>query len=511
MLRPVMAERAGVVGFALLVVVSIAVMLANIPRELAPQEDGGVLFVNGKVPRLVSQDKADSYLQKIYEGTLQIPELEQAFQRSSPHGEGTLGGMISVKPWEERSRSLKEIQQQINAYLAQIVGPRLQAFDMPSMPGTSPDFPLKLVVATPTSPQTLMPVVDRIIEKAQQSGLFVYVNSDLHFDKPQYTVRILRDRAAQLGIPVAAINDALSLFLTDADRGKFILDQRAYQIMFQTSREFRDDAQVLKSYYLRASDGSMVPLSTVAQIDLTVAQDVVAQFQQLNSATLGMMLAPNVSMGDAIAFLDELTRETLPQGFVHDYVGQSRQFIQEGNKLLYTFLLSTLLIYLVLAAQFESFRDPLIVLISVPMSICGALIPLALGMATLNIYTQIGLVTLIGLISKHGILIVDFANRLREREGLDAVAAVQRAAATRLRPILMTTVAMVCGVLPLLLATGPGQISRQNIGLVIAAGMLIGTVFTLFIVPALYVLLSKATAHRSTRDTDMPEAVEIST
>jgi len=251
----------------------------------------------------------------------------------------------------------------------------------------------------------------------------------------------------------------------------------------------------LGQIYLRAANGSMVPLSTVVTPIEKTQPNALAHFQQLNAATIQAVMMPGVTLGQGLAFLEEAANDVLPKGFSYDYGGQSRQFIQEGNSLILAFFLAIIIIFLVLSAQYESFRDPLIILISVPMSICGALIPLNLGLASINIYTQVGLITLIGLISKHGILIVDFANHLQRTKQLDRRAAVEEAAAIRLRPILMTTAAMVFGVLPLLIASGAGAVSRFDIGLVISSGLLLGTCFTLFVVPTMYTYLAADHRH----------------
>jgi multidrug efflux pump len=262
----------------------------------------------------------------------------------------------------------------------------------------------------------------------------------------------------------------------------------------QLSNQFITTKEQLGQIYMQSANGEMIPLSTIITPVEKVQPNAVSHFQQLNSATIQGVMLPGLTLGQGLDFLKDAANKTLPKGFLYDYSGQSRQFIQEGNALIFAFFFSVMIIFLVLAAQYESFRDPLIILISVPMSICGALIPLNLGAASINIYTQVGLITLIGLISKHGILIVDFANQLQREKKLDKRAAVEEAAAVRLRPILMTTAAMIFGVLPLLIASGAGAVSRFDIGLVIACGLFFGTFFTLFIVPTMYTYL--ASNHR---------------
>lgn len=311
------------------------------------------------------------------------------------------------------------------------------------------------------------------------------------FNKPQTTFDINRDKAADLGLDMSAIGNSLSGALSGGYINYFNLEGRSYQVIPQLSREFRLTPEQLAKIFIKTASGLMVSLSTVVDLDRSTQPNSLTHFQQLNSATINGVIMPGKTIGEGIHMLQRLAKETLPTGFAVDYAGQSRQYIQEGNALIYAFILSCIVIFLVLSAQFESFRDPLTVLISVPLSICGALIPLFLGAATINIYTQVGLITLIGLISKHGILIVDFANHLQINNKLSIREAVLQSAAIRLRPILMTTAAMVFGVLPLILAEGPGAVSRFNIGLVIASGMLIGTLFTLFVVPTMYTFFAK--------------------
>lgn len=292
---------------------------------------------------------------------------------------------------------------------------------------------------------------------------------------------------------------AIGSSLTSALSGNYVnyfnLQGRSYQVIPQLERKYRMIPEQLGQIYVKSSKGIMVPLSTVVSPIERTQPNAATHFQQLNSATIQGVMMPGKTLGEGLHFLQSVANDTLPKGFTYDFGGESRQFMQEGSALVFAFLFAIIIIFLVLSAQYESFRDPLIVLISVPMSICGALIPLNLGLASINIYTQVGLITLIGLISKHGILIVDFANHLQREKNLDRRAAVEEAAGIRLRPILMTTAAMVFGVLPLLIASGAGAVSRFDIGLVISSGLLIGTCFTLFVVPTMYSYIAED--HRS--------------
>ena len=329
------------------------------------------------------------------------------------------------------------------------------------------------------------------VEKsARESGLFIFSDSDLRFETPQIEFHIDHDKANRLGITMADIGNSLATLLGGNYINLFDLYGRSYQVIPQVPREYRLNEDWLTRYQIRTSAGTLVPLSNVATVTKTVQPNALTNFQQLNSATLSAVPFPGRTVGEAIDFLKKKA-ESFPEGFSYDFQGESRQFVQEGNTLVYTFIFALIIIFLVLAAQYESFRDPLIILIALPCSIFGALLPLNAGLATINIYTQIGLVTLIGLISKHGILMVDFANKLQENQGYGRREAIEHAAAIRLRPILMTTAAMVVAMVPLLIARGAGAASRFDIGLVIAAGMTIGTLFTLFVTPAVYTYLAR--------------------
>jgi multidrug efflux pump len=292
-----------------------------------------------------------------------------------------------------------------------------------------------------------------------------------------------------MGVSMQDLGTTLATLLGEGEINRFTIDGRSYKVIAQVERAYRDNPGWLNSYYVKSSSGEMVPLGTLISLSERARPSRLKQFQQLNAATLEGV--PIVSMGEALATVQRIAREEAPRGYGFDQAGSTRQFVQEGNALYLTFALALAIIFLVLAAQFESFRDPLVILITVPLSICGALIPIFLGFSSMNIYTQVGLVTLIGLISKHGILIVEFANQLRHERGLSVRQAIEDAAAIRLRPVLMTTAAMVFAMLPLIFASGAGAVSRFDIGLVIATGMTVGTAFTLFVLPCVYTLLAK--------------------
>jgi multidrug efflux pump len=347
--------------------------------------------------------------------------------------------------------------------------------------------------------------MEKMKDAARKSGLFIVSDSDLAFNQPTVNVTVDRSKASDLGISMANIGNTLATLLGGNYVNRFNLEGRSYQVIPQVPRGIRLSPESLGGYYVATSTGQQVPLSTVVSIETATAPNALTHYNQLNSATFQAVPMPGVTVGQAVDFLEGAAKQ-LPAGFSHDYLADSRQYVQEGNQLAITFGFALIIIFLVLAAQFESLRDPLVIMISVPMAIVGALIPLFIGVATMNIYTQVGLLTLVGLITKHGILMVEFANELQLNEGLDRRSAIEMAARIRLRPILMTTAAMVTGLIPLLTATGAGAASRFSIGLVVVAGMSIGTLFTLFVLPAVYVTI--ATDHQAKRSSERTRQIE---
>ncbi len=400
-----------------------------------------------------------------------------------------IGGMV-LKPWNERTRTTNQLQPLVQQALGRIAGLQAVAFQPPPLPGSN-GLPVQFVIDTTQGFGALDGVAQQFVTAATKSGLFIFITKDLRIDQPQATVVIDRSKAALLGLNMSDIGGALSSMLGGGYVNYFSLDGRSYKVIPQVQQRFRLNTQQLLDYYIRTASGAMVPLSTVVHITTQTVPESINHFQQLNSATIQGVPAPGVALGTALDYLTNLAHRTLPAGYTIDYGGPSRQYIQESAGFLGTFGLALIIIFLSLAALFESFRDPLVILVSVPMSIAGALIFVSIGLggATLNIYTEVGLVTLMGLISKHGILLVEFANELQQ-EGRSKREAIETAAAIRLRPILMTTAAMVLGVVPLLTASGAGAASRFDMGLVIASGLAIGTLFTLFVVPAVYMLIA---------------------
>jgi multidrug efflux pump len=465
-------------------------MYMTTQRELAPEEDQGILFTLVKTPQYANLDYLEDATQRLYQAYSTIPEKEHVFTINGMGDVHQAFAGILLKPWSERTRNQKAILQELSPRISSLPTALALSFSPPALPGSTGGPPVQFVITTTHDFRQLADVLADVEKSARESGLFIFSDSDLRFETPQIEFHIDHDKANRLGVTMADIGNSLATLLGGNYVNLFNLYGRSYQVIPQVPREYRLNDDWLTRYQIRTSAGTLVPLSNVASIKRTVQPNALTNFQQLNSATLSAVPFPGRTVGEAIDFLKKKA-ESFPEGFTYDFQGESRQFVQEGNTLVYTFIFALIIIFLVLAAQYESFRDPLIILIALPCSIFGALIPLNAGLATINIYTQIGLVTLIGLISKHGILMVDFANKLQENQGYGRREAIEHAAAIRLRPILMTTAAMVVAMVPLLIARGAGAASRFDIGVVIAAGMTIGTLFTLFVTPAVYTYLAR--------------------
>jgi multidrug efflux pump len=477
--------------FAVLVLGSIYFLYGATKSELAPQEDQGVIITFATSAPNSTIDQRQIYAREVYRIGAGHKETDHVFQLDVP-GQSIAGFVL--KPWDQRAMTSNQLQPIVQGELGGVAGAQIVAFQPPPLPGSN-GLPIQFVISTTGPFEPLNDVAQKFLQEALATGRFIFLNTDLKIDSPQATVVIDRDKASHLGLKMSDIGGALGAMLGGGYVNYFALDGRSYKVIPQVQQSSRLNADQLLDYHIRAADGSSVPLSTVATIVTKAIPQSLNHFQQLNSATIQGVAFPGVSQAEALETLKDLAARTLPQGYSVDYGGASRQYVQETGGFVVTFAFALIIIYLSLAALFESFRDPLIILFSVPMSIAGALVFLmalsTVGMlgATLNIYTQVGLVTLMGLISKHGILIVEVANEL-QAAGKSRREAIEEAAAIRLRPILMTTAAMVLGVVPLIVATGAGALSRFSMGLVIASGLAVGTLFTLFVVPAVYVMLA---------------------
>jgi multidrug efflux pump len=472
-------------------------MFLNTSSELAPEEDQGVFLGIVNAPKYANSDYTNFYVREFHKLREQIPEVQDTFSIVGTDGAGGAFMGFKLKTWADRTGiPAAETKQKIQSALDKSPGVQAFIFSRPSLPGTGGGLPVQMVIRSLGSPEQVFEIGDEIRKKAQASGKFIVVQNSMSFETPQARIIIDRDRAASLGVPVSDIGSTLGALVGNAQVSKFDRENRSYDVITQVAQQDRLNPELLGKYYVRSASGSMIPLSALVSFEARAAPAAIEQFNQLNSATIAAVPLPTVTSADGLAAIEQIARETMPQGFFLDYIGQSRQEKIAGNTLLVAFGLAVLIIYLVLAAQFESFRDPFIILMSVPLSLFGAMLFLNMGLATLNIYTQVGLITLIGLITKHGILMVEFANEQRREKGLGRRDAIVRAAEVRLRPILMTTAAMVLGVAPLLLASGAGAAARFSMGLVICSGMAIGTIFTLFVVPMFYTLISRREINR---------------
>ena len=501
--------RAATLLFALGILLSVGYLFANTMSELAPEEDQGILFGISKAPQYANLDYIDSFGKQIDDTFASFPETDTRFVLTGmPTLNQGFAGMI-LKPWGERERSAKELQPLAQAELGKVTGINVFLVSPPALPGSTGGLPVQMVISSPGDYRTIFDAIERIKGAATKSGMFIVTDSDLQYDSPVVRLKIDRAKAADLGLSMKAVGDTLAVLVGGNYVNRFNLNGRSYEVIPQVPRADRLTPESLTNYYVTSGSGAQIPLSTVVSVDTAVEPNALNKYNQLPSATFSAVPMPGVSMGQVVDFLEEQARLQLPAGFNHAYLSESRQFVTEGSQLMVTFAFALIVIYLVLAAQFESLRDPLVILVSVPMSICGALLPLFFGAATMNIYTQVGLVTLIGLISKHGILLVEFAREMQINEGVDRRTAIEHAARVRLRPILMTTAAMVVGLLPLLTAAGAGAASRFSIGLVIVSGMLIGTLFTLFVLPSVYTLL--ATDHYASSRSNRAEQLRSTT
>ena len=487
--------------FAFIVLGSIYFLFTTAKTELAPTEDQGIIITQSIAAPNSTLQQRQLYSRQVYKIFASHPETEHVFQLDVP-GQ-SIAGMV-FKPWDQRTKTTNDIQPVLQQELNKVAGVRVAAFQPPALPGSF-GLPVQFVLTTTDPFARLNDVAQQFLQEALKSGMFIFLDCDLKIDNPQSNIVIDRDKTAQLGLKMSDVGSAMSAMLGGGYVNYFSISGRSYKVIPQVQQRFRLNPQQLLDYYIRTADGSLVPLSTIASIKTETVPESLNHFQQLNSATIQGVAMPGVAQGDALTYLQNLSRRVLPQGYSIDYGGLSRQYIQETSGFLTTFGFALIIIFLALAALFESFRDPVIILVSVPMSIAGALIFVSLGFGgmSLNIYTEVGLVTLMGLISKHGILIVQFANHLQE-EGKSKREAIEQATGIRLRPILMTTAAMVLGVVPLITASGAGAVSRFQMGIVIASGLSIGTLFTLFVVPAVYLVF--AADHHAARAAASPAA-----
>jgi multidrug efflux pump len=471
---------------ALLLTGALALMFKMSQAELAPEEDQGIVVSLLTGPPTATSDQMQTYADQAFRIGKSIPEYKQMFQITGvPTVNAGIGGVL-LKPWGERARSAKQIQQDLQAQWNGIAGARIAAFQFPPLPGST-GLPVQFVINTTEPFGNLNTVVQQVLDKARASGKFYFVDADLKVDAPQATVVVDRDKIAALGMTQQDVGNALAAAMGGGYVNYFSIAGRSYKVIPQVLQVDRLNPSGVLDLYIRTPAGGVIQASTVASIKYAVVPESITRFQQLNSATISGV--SGASQGEVLDFMRNTLKEVAPSGYAVDYSGQSRQFVQESGGIVWTMLFAVIIVFLALAAQFESFRDPVVILVSVPLALFGALIFIFLGFASMNIYTEVGLVTLMGLISKHGILIVEVANQQR-KAGRSKREAIEGAASIRLRPILMTTAAMVFGVVPLVIASGAGAGGRHAMGLVIFTGLSIGTLFTLFVVPAMYMFVA---------------------
>ena len=456
-------------------------------KELAPAEDQNFLFGILQAPSNSTIEQTKLFAKQVDDIYKSFPETQSTFQVVFPTG--GFGGMVT-KPVSERKRSVQDIVADAQMKASQIAGLRVIVLVPPSLPGNQ-GLPVDVAILSTDEPARLAEFAKGLVGKAMGSGMFMFADTDVKFDQPQVKVVFDRDKLRSEGVDLGQAGRDLSVLLGGNYVNRFSIQGRSYKVIPQVKRSERLTADQLTQMYITGADGKLVPLSTFATLQTSTEPRDLKRFQQLNAVRIQGAIPPGVSLDTALKFIETEAKRSLPLGYTIDYAGESRQLRTEGSRFLGVFLLSAIMIYLVLAAQFESFRDPFIILAgSVPLALSGSLLFSFLGWTSINIYSQVGLITLVGLVSRNGILIVQFANELQQM-GKTKIDAVLEAASTRLRPILMTTAATVMGHLPLVFARGPGAGARNSIGIMLVTGMIIGTIFTLFVVPSIYVLVAR--------------------
>lgn len=454
-------------------------------RELAPREDQGIVFGIVQAQANSTLDQTEAYAEQILKKFKSFPEYANSFQLIQAGGGFT--GML-LKPWNERVRSVFEIEKVGWSKLAEVPGVRVILTTPPPLPGGS-DFPVEMVISSTAEPEEIVQFADQLVNHAFSSGIFMFADTDLKFDLPEGSIEIDRNKVSDLGLTLSDVGREIATYTSGNYINRFNISGRSYKVIPQVKRSGRINPEQILDLNIKGPEGKMIPLSTFAKLEKKVGARQINKFQQMNSAKIQGAVIPGISVDQGLKVLEKKANEILPPGYLVDYAGESRQLRKEGNTLTQALLFACVLIFLVLAAQFESFKAPLVILLgSVPLALAGALMFVFLGFTSLNIYSQVGLVTLIGLVAKNAILIVEFANHQLEK-GLNSYEAAVEAATTRFRPVLMTTVATVVGHFPLLLAAGPGAAARNSIGAVLVTGMLIGSLFTLFVVPLIYALV----------------------
>ena len=500
MLDLVMLNRKSMLAFAVVIFSTLPFLFNSLSNELTPNEDKGAFIAIGNAPSSVNVDYIQNAMQPYMKNVMETPEVSFGMSiAGAPNSNGSLN-IITLKDWKERSRKQSAVMNEINAKAKSIPEVSVSAFNFPEIDTGEQGPPIAIVLKTAQDYKSLANTAEKFLSAMKASGKFIYTNLDLTYDTAQMTISVDKEKAGTYGITMQQISNTLGSFLSGATITRVDVDGRAYKVISQVKRDDRLSPEAFKNYYLTASNGQSVPLSSLITMKLETQPTSLPHFSQLNSAEISAVAMPGSSTGDAVAWLQQYATDNLPQGYTFDFKSEARQLVQEGNALAVTFALAVIIIFLVLAIQFESIRDPMVIMISVPLAVSGALVSLNIlsffGIAgtTLNIYSQVGLITLVGLITKHGILMCEVAKEEQLNHGKTRIEAITHAAKVRLRPILMTTAAMVAGLIPLLYATGAGAVSRFSMGVVIVAGLSIGTIFTLFVLPVVYSYV--ATEHK---------------
>lgn len=501
LLRGALSARVPLVAFGVLVLAASVFFYRGSTSELAPQEDTGFMFGQGSVPATASMDMLRLYEPALFKIAKSMPETDRVYQFDQP---GNVGFGVGLKPFGQRTRSTSAVLNDMQAKVSQVAGEQLALIQPPALPGAF-GLPVQYVIKTTRPFSELNEVTGRFLEAALGSGMFAYADRDLKIDLPQADIVIDRNKVAALGLDMARIGGVVNGLLSGGYVNYFDLAGRSYKVIPMVQRRDRLNAEQALDYTIADVGGVPIPLRSVAHVVTKTVPEQISHFQQMNAATISAVPLPGISEAEALAEMNAIAKRVLPPSYATDAQGPLRQYITESAGFVTTFGMALVVVYLALAALFGSFRDPLIILVSVPMSLAGALVFIYFGVhgATLNIYTQVGLVTLMGLISKHGILMVEVANE-QQLLGESKRQAIEHAALLRLRPILMTTAAMVLGVLPLVFATGAGSAARFAMGLVIAAGLSIGTLFTLFVVPVFYLVLARRHVEDNVVETRAP-------
>ncbi len=503
----------------LIVLASCFIMGKGIKSELAPNEDQGFLGIMGAAPSSANINYLETFSKPLANTLNEIPGKKDTFILNGVMSSNVIFGGFIMKPWDKRTTSQGEAAVLVQSKVTDLPGIQTYTYQTPSLPGIPRGAPLSMVIQSVNDYEAIDGTVNKLIDKMTKSGLFVFAQSDLKFDNPVVDVAIDREKAGILGITMSDIAKTLGYSYAGGYINYFFLKGYSFQVIPQLARNEMLTQEQLDNIFIHSDTGgdmfnSELPLSALLSLKTKGQPLTLNTFQQLNSATISAVMAPGVTQGQAVDYVENLAKNELPQGFSYNFSGSARQYIEDGNTMMIAFAFALVLIFLALSAQFESFRESLVILVTIPMAISGALIPLYLGQylgagwASLNIYTQLGLVTLIGLISKQGIMVVEFANHLQVHEGLSKYEAIVKSSAQRLRPILMTVSAMVVGVIPLVTSSGAGAVSRNCIGVVISSGLVIGAIFSLFILPVVYMYIAKDKAQSILTDIEQQKAID---